>query len=1384
MKPDSPNWVVMGEPATPEESAALDAFRELLPEDGITRAWVNLTFFDLNQRAGEVDVLLLTRRGFFVVELKGWHGKIAGDQQNWSVTTPGGQVRYAKNPLILTDGKAKRLSSLLKEVHPNAPVPFLGALIVLHGRDSKIELEAQGRTSVLALDGYDVKGGLPLLSSFLALQPHNPNHQVDRPRATAARNACERAGFKATPRQRKIGQYVLDDGDPIATGRDWQDFVVSNPVMKVKRRLRLFDLPPQASAEDRARAEEAARREMRLTESLHHDGVDRPLDILATDAGPALLFEYDDAAQPLDQFLSAHDADLDFDTRIALIRQIGEVLRYAHNRHLAHRALAPQRIWVTASEGRAPRIRIRDWYTGQREASSRTQVTALSAGLTDVRGAVDQDDWIYLAREALHGSEDLPSVPLDVYGLGALAYLVLTGEPPAATLVELQDRFSKADALDPSAVTSDIPDEYAEVIRKATWFSEPERIASVADLLDELDLAALAVRPADREPEPVADPLDAQVGAVLADRFIVEGRRGEGSTGTALVVVDADGDDERQVILKVARNDAAQERLTIEAEVLTLLDHPRVVRLLDGPMDVDGRRALLLSDAGKETLAGRIATEGRATIEQLERYGLDLLEAVAHLDERGVFHRDIKPANLAIAPDPGTRKPRLTLFDLSLAREPLDNIRSGTPGYLDPYLGKAGRHQYDRAAELWSVAVTLFEMATGNQPWWPEGVNGPLTPDEAPVVMSTSFEDAVAAPLTDLFRIALSPRAAERFSGVAELAEAWKAIFADLDDGDSEATGDAALAATATLTTPLSSAGLSARALSAVQRLDALTVGDLLGVPPVKVNNIRGLGEHYRKEIQQRVREWRGRLIDTASTVEIVPGRGVEGLVRAALTLPSSAKADEPVLRAALGMDGTGEATTPWPTISEVAQAAGTTSDTATAAVNRAAKRWRAVDALSHARDDVVAILASEGRAMTLSELAAALAARLGSQLEGKDRSRHAVALVRTAAEVEEREDSPRLVVRRRDAAASVPIIALTESVNVDGADVRHPSADVLVDIADALGEKADDLVSGGVVPAGPARAALRALLPMDTAVGVGISDERLVRLAAATSQRAAASGFGELYPVDLPAKDAIDHALRGRPGRVITEMWVRRRVYARFPDLRANVPSRPALDDLVTSALPGMQWDGKQYAVRDTASASQSVTSYVTSVGGPSGSEVDRTLRTSLRQRAPLTLAVAPHRYQDAIAKLARRYDVDVIDVSSLVVRATRTLANEQEVSWDVVLDADAAERGSYDWDQLTGLVRDALEPQWRSALEAERPLLIANAGPLVRYGLQTHLSELLDIGATRPAARWLLVARSQSTAVPLLEGQPVPLGPSGALDLPSQLDMLDVPNHQEATP
>jgi hypothetical protein len=140
----------MGAPAQAQEAEALEKFRDLVPDDGIARAWANVTFTDLDGRLNEVDVLLLTKGGLWIVELKGWHGDISGNQKTWFHND-----RVVENPRLLANFKAKRLASVLKDVAraaklPNNTVPFVAEAVVLHGRDSRVKLDSFGAEQVWA----------------------------------------------------------------------------------------------------------------------------------------------------------------------------------------------------------------------------------------------------------------------------------------------------------------------------------------------------------------------------------------------------------------------------------------------------------------------------------------------------------------------------------------------------------------------------------------------------------------------------------------------------------------------------------------------------------------------------------------------------------------------------------------------------------------------------------------------------------------------------------------------------------------------------------------------------------------------------------------------------------------------------------------------------------------------------------------------------------------------------------------------------------------------------------------------------------------------------------------------------------------------------------
>lgn len=1380
MIPDS-RWIVMGEPATPAEQAALEAFKEQVPDDGIVTAWVNVTFLDTGGRSAEVDVLLLAKAGFFVVELKGWAGRIEGDQQTFELTR-GRRTERRPNPLLLTDAKARRLATLLKQVS-KGNVPFVNGLTVMHGQNSEVRLQSEAQHRTVCLDGYHVKGGLPTITQFLNTPPANPRHLIDLTMARKVRGACEAAGLRKTPKQRYVGHFLLDDSDPVESGPDWQDFLADDRNGN-KRRLRVYDVPPRSSSDEKRRIEQQAYREERLTQSLKHPGIESPLLCIPTDDGPALVFEHNPRAVRLDHFLDTHKDSLTFEDRLNIVRMLGDVLHYAHDRRLVHRTLAPRHVYVVpdssaaAPGGAAPRVRrvlVRDWYAGQRALesgrASSTQ-TGLTSGTDDLRGAVAQDDWLYLAPEALGGSEDLPGIPLDVYGFGALAYLTFTGEAPAKNLAELQQRLATSGALDLAAVSTTVPDSFAQVVRAATAATEHARTPSVDDVQAGLDRAWQTVREQSDTPDEhtaVEDPLDAKPGDAIAERFIVVERRGEGSTGTALLVNDTHADDpDAKVILKLANNDPAARRLDVEAQVLSGLDHPRVVKLLSGPLDVAGRRGIVLSDAGRETLSARLAKEGRATLGQLERYGEDLFESVAYLDSQGVFHRDIKPANLGVRPTGRNSTPHLFLFDLSLAREPLDNVASGTRRYLDPWLGKGNRRQYDRAAELWAVSVTLFEMATNSAVWWREGGVGPVG-DEAPEILPSMFEETVAQPLAKFFARALAPQATDRYRDVTELARAWRSVFVGLAKAAGEAQADDAAAAAASVDAPIERAGFSAHALSGLRRLDVTTVGDLLKVPPFTINRIRGLGETYRKEIQRRIREWRDRLEVSTVPDGGVLARGIESLVETFLKA-ASAK-DREYVRALLGLPDDGPS---WPTGSEAASGAGLSREDGATTHTRVVKRWQKMEATDDVATDVVDIVARLGRIATLDEAAAELAGRRGAALEGDARVRHATAVVRAVYEVERLASEPRFEVqRRRVLGENALLLGLKESADPGGTGRVFLEPDLLADLAGDVGETAENLVAPDgqarrLVPAHEARTILTAKSNPDAE----ISPDRLVRLAAAVSPHAAVSSTDDLYAVDLPVQVAIELALRSRPGREFTPEWVRRRVEGRFPELRAVVPGHPQLDPLVEAVQPDMVWSDDRYESRDSTRRAAVSTHLATNLATVSANETVRLLRESLSRRSARTLCVPRQRYVRTVTDLLATFpEIRHVDVAREVVDAARELASERQIPWDVVLEADAAAPGTDDHEQLRILMSDAMTTRWATLMATETALLLTSAGPLVRYGLTPLLSTLLDLSVARPAARWLLVPRDSSDAVPFLEHQPVPLGADQWLDLPPDI-------------
>ena len=1385
MDATSPRWQAITDSEFPWEREALAFVRDRLPDHEPYRAWSNFEFIAGDGSINEVDLLVLTPKGFYLVEIKSGPGLVEGDRGTWTWRRDG-RVHTADNPLLLANRKAKKLISLLRRQPALRKVagPFLEAHVFLSHEDVDCRLPRDLRDRVHVRDrgsGRDERPGI-----VAALTRHGagaaPRARPDRPLARAVSRAVQEAGIRPSQRVRRVGDYRL--GELLFEGPNYQDWTATHAAIESESaRVRIYGVPQGVSDAERTALQRAAQREYRILRDVRHDGILAAKAYTEHVLGPALVFEHRAGAQRLDHWLAEHAARLNVDTRVHLLRQIAEAVRYAHEKHLIHRALSPQSILVLDPDAALPRVQVFNWQTGARAAPDGGSAGPVTSGATRLEALVEDQTWVYMAPEAVteRGSA---GEQLDVFSLGAIAYHLFAGRPPASSLLEMTERLRREQGLQLSSVLDGAGEHLQLLVQHATYPEVTARLESVRELLDELERFEEEIT----RPEEVSrpDPVDARPGDELEHGLVVTQRLGKGATALALLVERAG----REHVLKVALAPDRNGRLQAEAEVLRSLRHQFVVELHD-ELRFGERAGLLMARAGDATLADRLRAEGRLHLELLERFGADLLTTVDWLETQGVAHRDIKPENLGTAKI-GSQL-HLVLFDFSLARTPAENILAGTRDYLDPFLQTRTPPRWDSYAERFAAAVTLYQMAAGSLPRWGDGRSEPAVLDCEATIDADAFEPAVREGLTAFFEKALRRDYRERFDNAQEMLRAWQQLFLaavrpETVSDEPGPTPPLVPVDDAALDTLLSALGLSARALSAVERMNVRTVDDLLRFPLIHVNRMRGVGNQTRRDLTELAKRLAARFPDAAGRPKAAPAEdagatagdgvrvSVDELLRQLLPAGRTAQAqrDADVLAALLGLRD--EPVAPWPSQSEVARALGVTPAAVSQALARARRRWTKTPALTRLRQDVVEMLEAHGHVMTQRELAAAVLAGRGSVQAHPLRTRHAAACVRAAAEIERHLAAPRWIVRR--VAARAGVLLARDVIDDDG--TPRLDGQTLADYAERLGRAADTLAGGDPLPS-PARV-VEALQAVAVPAGATTpAPNRLPALAAAVSRSAALSSRLELYPRGMAAERALKLALGALAGaRTLTPEQIRQRVAGRYPEA-ARLPDRPALDTLLGQAGSELVWtpeaDGGRGAytahfrefvtVTSGTSYTRSAgrTSRVAEAGAAPRSDVDdfeQRLRRALASGAFLALTVSSRRLRDAERALASAFPVDARSIDELLIRHMKAAAVEAGADWQVVLRADREPRGSADWANLMRLVGHRALPRVQAELAgAPRPLLLTNPGLLARYDQMAFLDVLRDAAgrAGGPPGVWLLVPRDPQESRPMIDGKPVPV-------------------------
>jgi serine/threonine-protein kinase len=179
---------------------------------------------------------------------------------------------------------------------------------------------------------------------------------------------------------------------------------------------------------------------------------------------------------------------------------------------------------------------------------------------------------------------------------------------------------------------------------------------------------------------------------------------------------------DKVVAVKLLRapTELARDRFLHEARTLATLHHPSIVEVYDFGETEAAVPYFVMAFLEGESLADRMERDF-VTAEEAVALALPLLGGLAAAHAQGVVHRDIKPENVFLARTLTGERP--TLVDFGIARSlsatagrmTVEGTFVGTPEYMAPEVVRD--EVPDGRADLWGLALTLYEAITGLSPF-------------------------------------------------------------------------------------------------------------------------------------------------------------------------------------------------------------------------------------------------------------------------------------------------------------------------------------------------------------------------------------------------------------------------------------------------------------------------------------------------------------------------------------------------------------------------------------------------------------------------------------------------------------------------------------------
>ena len=322
--------------------------------------------------------------------------------------------------------------------------------------------------------------------------------------------------------------------------------------------------------------------------------------------------------------------------------------------------------------------------------------------------------------------------------------------------------------------------------------------------------------------EPVTDFLREYADKPIDGKYRIVQRLGIGGMGEVFKVEHTYLGSTRVVKIiraQISSNSDVHERFLREARMATKVQHPNVATLHDFSALPDGSHYMVWEFIEGENLAQVLRRRGTLAPRHAVRIAIQALAGLEAIHRAGIVHRDISPENLMIT-HAGDGSEFVKIIDLGVAKAAEADVGMTQTGmfvgkfrYASPdHLGfLAVGERIDGRADLYSLAVVLFEMLTGRPPF------EATSPHE--YILHHSRDEYLNSP--DLDRITGNPamqavlaRALDRdrnkrFATAREFSDALAAIEQTLPDEPSTASA-AAFDPEATMKTEQTSMGQTA----------------------------------------------------------------------------------------------------------------------------------------------------------------------------------------------------------------------------------------------------------------------------------------------------------------------------------------------------------------------------------------------------------------------------------------------------------------------------------------------------------------------------------------------------------------------------------------------